>query len=45
MTETEGRLLLNQEGETEVKENAREAGFFKQYSRVCPEIQLVWLSG
>lgn len=45
MTETEGQLLLNQEGETEVKENAREAGFFKQYSRVCSESQLVWLSG
>lgn len=30
MTETEGWLLLNQEGETEVKENAREVGFFKQ---------------
>lgn len=30
MTETEGWLLLNQEGETEVKENAREVRFFKQ---------------
>lgn len=30
MTETEGWLLLNQEGETEVNENAREVGVFKQ---------------